>query len=179
MSSMMKTRQLMLGAATLTVCGTLIVGLASETPLILYPITPSLPKGFYVRTFGPPSTSTVAAFRAPEIAKRYKASIGEEVREEFLVMKPIITGPGDHVCNRREEGLIINGARVASTAARDRSDRKLPIWRDYRRLLEKEFFTHSTHTSNSFDGRHYGLPKAGDIRGVYHALSSLELISDG
>ena len=178
MSRMMKTRRLIFVAATLTVCSTLVVGMASETPLILYPITPSLRQGLYVRTFEPPSTSAIAAFRVPEIAKRYKALIGEEVREEFLFMKPIIAGPGDHVCNRRGEGLFINGAQVASTSVRDRSGRTLPIWRDCRRLLEKEFFTLSIHTSNSFDGRHYGPIKAGDIRGVYHALPSLEWISD-
>jgi len=179
MSKIIKTRRLMFAAGTLTVCGTLVVGMASETPLILYPITPSLPQGLYVRTFDSPSTSMIAAFRVPEIAKRYKALIGEEVREEFLFMKPIIAGPGDHVCNRREKGIFINGARAASMSAHDRSGRTLPIWRGCRRLLEKEFFTLSTHASSSFDGRHYGPTKAADIRGVYHALSSLELISDG
>ena len=37
--------------ATVALCGTLALGMTSEAPLILYPITPSLPPGLYIRTF--------------------------------------------------------------------------------------------------------------------------------
>jgi len=67
-------RKLMFGAATLAVCGTLTSGMSSEAPLVLYPITPSLPPGLYVRTFKPPTVGMIAAFRVPEAAKRHKAS---------------------------------------------------------------------------------------------------------
>jgi hypothetical protein len=69
----------------------------SEAPLFLCPITPSLPPGLYVRTFESPKVGMIAAFRVPEAARRYKASLGEEVRDDFLFMKPIIAGPGSHV----------------------------------------------------------------------------------
>ena len=42
-------RRLTLGGATLPICSMLAIGMASEAPLILYPITPSLPPGKYVR----------------------------------------------------------------------------------------------------------------------------------
>ena len=173
MSGMTK-RKIVFGTATLALCGTLALGMTNEAPLILYPITPSLPPGFYVRTFEPPTVGMIAAFRVPEAAKHYKASIGEDVHDDFLIMKPIVAGPGDQVCSRIEEGLFISGKRIAPTSLRDRSKRKLPNWRGCRQLLEDELFTLSTYLPNSFDSRHYGPISVDDIRGIYSASSSSE-----
>ena len=95
MNGKTKRQKLLIGAATLAICGTLALGIMNEAPLILYPITPSLPPGLYVRTFVPPKVGTIAAFRVPKAAKRYKASIGETVHPDFLFMKPIVAEPGD------------------------------------------------------------------------------------
>ena len=59
-------RKLLCGAATFAICGILTLGMTSEAPLILYPITPSLPPGLYIRTFEPPVVGMIAAFRVPE-----------------------------------------------------------------------------------------------------------------
>ncbi len=42
-------RRLTLGGTTLPICSMLAIGTTSEAPLILYPITPSLPPEKYVR----------------------------------------------------------------------------------------------------------------------------------
>jgi len=172
MSAAMKIRRILFGATTAATCCTLIVGMACDAPLILYPITSSLPPGLYVKTFELPTVGAIAAFPIPKAAQGYKKSIGEVVSDDFLFMKPIIAGPGDHVCNQSGKGLFINGALVTSTSAHDRSGRALPVWRGCRRLLDGEFFTLSTHSPNSFDGRHYGPTKEDDIRGTYRAQPS-------
>ena len=77
MRGMTKKQKLLFGAATIAVCGTLTIGAASQAPLFLYPITPSLPPGLYIRTFEPPKAGAIAAFRVPKAARRYKATIGQ------------------------------------------------------------------------------------------------------
>ncbi len=172
MTAMTKVRRVLFGVTTVAICSTLIIGMACDGPLFLYPVTSSLSPGIYVRTFAPPTVGAIAAFPIPKAAQRYKKSIGEVVSDDFVFMKPIIAGPSDHVCNRSGKGLFVNGARLASTSSHDRSGRALPIWRGCRQLLDGEFFTLSTHSPNSFDGRHYGPTKEDDIRGTYRAQSS-------
>jgi type IV secretory pathway protease TraF len=144
--------------------------MASPAPLLLYPITPSLPPGLYVRTGEPPAVGLIAAFPVPEAAWRYKAEIDETVHHDFLFMKPIVAGPGDHVCLRIPNDLYLNGARITQVAMTDGADRSLPIWRGCRRLEPGELFTLSSAVSNSFDSRHYGPINVNAVIGVYRPL---------
>jgi type IV secretory pathway protease TraF len=130
--------------------------MASPAPLLLYPITPSLPPGLYVRTGEPPAVGLIAAFPVPEAAWRYKAEIDETVHHDFLFMKPIVAGPGDHVCMQTSDMLFINGLGIAAVTPHDSVGRPLPVWRGCRRLDTSEVFTLSSNVSNSFDSRHYG-----------------------
>ena len=172
MSGETRTRKLLLGAATVAICGALTLGMMSEAPLFLYPITPSLPPGLYVRTFEPPKFGTIAAFRVPEAAKHYKASIGEYVHDDFLFMKPVVAGPGDYVCRRRFGGTYVNDARIAEDTTHDQAGRPLPQWTDCRRLADEEVFTLSAYTQASFDGRHFGPISASTVVGVYRLVSN-------
>lgn len=158
------------GDGSLAICGMLAVGMVSKAPFVLYPITPSLPPGLYIRCFEPPSVGTIAAFPVPKAAKRYKALIDEEVREEFLFMKPIVAGSGDHVCNRSKDGIYINGVHIAPVIAHDRVGRSLPQWRGCRKLWDDEIFAVSTYVRNSFDSRHIGPISLSEVVGVYRRL---------
>lgn len=163
-------RRLVFGTATLAICSTLALGMQSKTPLVLYPITSNLPPGLYVRISVPPTVGMIAAFRVPEAAKRYKASIGEDVRDDFLFMKPIVAGPGDHVCRRSPDGIYVNGTRMASETTYDRAGRPLPQWRACRELADDEFFTLSTYMKTSFDSRHYGPIDTSSVAGMYRFI---------
>lgn len=171
MSRMTKRRKLLFGAATLAFCGTLAFGMTIEAPLILYPITPSLPPGLYVRTFKPPKVGMIAAFRVPEAAKRYKASVGETVHDDFLFMKPVVAGPGDYVCHRCFGGIYVNDARIAEDTIHDQTEEQLPQWTACRRLADEEISTLSTYTRTSFDSRHFGPIPASSVVGVYSLVS--------
>jgi type IV secretory pathway protease TraF len=168
-----QSRKRLLGGGTLAFCAMLTASMASPAPLVLYPITPSLPPGLYVRTGEPPAVGLIAAFPVPEAAQRYKASIGETVHDDFLFMKPIVAGPGDHVCLRIPNHLYLNGARIARVAMEDGAGRSLPIWRGCRRLVPGELFTLSTHAGTSFDSRHYGPINVNTVLGIYRPIGGL------
>ena len=96
-------------AGTLALVTILVVSRLLASPLILYPASSSLPQGPYLRTFGAVETGKIAAFPIPEAARRYQAGLGHDVPVGFSFMKPIVAGPGDHVCNSVADGLIVNG----------------------------------------------------------------------
>lgn len=140
-----------------------------DCPLVLYPASPSLPIGLYLRTFEPIETGKIVAFKIPEEARRYQSERGHDVPANFLFMKPIAAGPGDQVCNSLA-GLFINGERIADTASHDPDGRLLPVWRHCRRLDRDEYFMVSTHIPNSFDSRYFGPVEGAEIAAVYRPL---------
>ena len=172
MSGMTERRKILVGAATVSICGTLMLGTTSQAPLILFPITPSLPPGLYVRTFEPPKVGMIVAFRVPEAAKHYKASIGEDVHNDFLFMKPIVAGLGDSVCNGVGEGSFINDEPVHPAMMWNGLSGALPVWDKCRLLRRDEFFAVSEH-QRSFDSRHFGPIRLGQILGSYRSLNNL------
>ncbi|MEM8952069.1 MAG: S26 family signal peptidase [Pseudomonadota bacterium] len=168
----MLTRKVVIFTATITV----LVGmasLASETPWVLYPYTPSLPLGLYVRTLDARAVGSIVAFRVPKAAIDYKHSIGEHVEPEFLFMKPVIAGPGDHVCHREQGAVELNGQPIADLVAEDRLGRPLPVWQGCEFLGPDSYFTISDYVPNSFDSRHFGPIRAADILGIYRPLLTL------
>ncbi|MGI9509905.1 MAG: S26 family signal peptidase [Geminicoccaceae bacterium] len=138
-------------------------------PIILYPSSPSLPIGLYVRTFEQVETGKIVAFSMPDKAKRYQIERGHDVPPNFLFMKPIAAGPGDQVCNSFS-GLFINGKRIAETVSHDSDGRLLPVWRQCRHLHHDEYFMLSTHIPNSFDSRYFGPVEGAEIAAVYRPL---------
>jgi type IV secretory pathway protease TraF len=152
------------------VAGAATLAMTSDAPWLLSPSTPSLPPGLYLRTGAEPDVGSIVAFRAPGAAIRYKRSIGERVDPRFLFMKPVIAGPGDHVCSRDRAGLVVNGARIADITRADRLGRSLPLWQGCTTLGPDRYFTFSDHVPNSFDSRHYGPVMGADIRGVYRMI---------
>ena len=155
---------------TITTVLTGAVALANETPWILYPHTPSLPLGFYVRTLDASALGSIIAFRVPKVAIDYKRSIGERVEPDFLFMKPVIAGPDDHVCYRERGTLELNGEPIADVVAEDRHGRTLPVWQGCEVLGPDRYFTLSDYVPNSFDSRHFGHIRAADILGIYRPL---------
>jgi len=148
--------------------------IAIEAPWILYPKTPSLPLGLYIRTLDERMVGSVIAFHAPKAAIDYKRSIGERVEPDFLFMKPAVAGPGDHVCHREQGLLELNGQPIAAVVAEDRLGRPLPVWQGCEVLGPDRYFTLSDYVPNSIDSRHFGTIDAADILGVYRPLLTFE-----
>lgn len=139
-------------------------------PIILYPISPSLPEVPYVRTIDAVEVGTIVAFPVPDVARHYQRQRGRELPADFLFMKPIGAGPGDHVCNSAGRGLTVNGVWRARTIAFDQDERALPIWKGCRRLGDQEFFVLSDHVPNSFDSRYFGPLRKAEILATFRPL---------
>lgn len=161
----------------LPLMGLFLVGGTSEAPLFLYPATPSLPAGLYLRVGGAIERGSIVAFPVPEPAQDYQRSLGRHVDPGFLFLKPAVALAGDRVCNSVGAGLRINGRQVASTASHDRQGRPLPVWQDCRSLAPGELFTFTDHVPNSFDGRYYGPIDRSSVVGIYRRLWSNPWIS--
>ncbi len=139
-------------------------------PIILYPISPSLPEVPYIRTINAIEVGTIVAFPMPDVARRFQRLRGQELPADFLFMKPIAAGPGDHVCNSMSHGLTINGVWRAETMAVDQDGRALPMWTECRRLGDQEYFMLSDHVPNSFDSRYFGPVQSVEILATYLPL---------
>ena len=162
-------RRLGLAAAVLLLA-LILVGIRSlDAPLVLYPVSTSLPTGPYLRSFETVDIGKIVAFAVPDAARRYQMKRGENVPPDFLFMKPIVAGPGDLVCNSLA-GLWVNGERLAATASHDQRGEPLPLWQGCQPLADDQYFMVSGHVPNSFDGRHFGPIEAADIAGVYRPL---------
>lgn len=156
--------------AVLMLVTVLVAATCLRSPLMLYPLTPSLPEKPYLRTFGSVEIGKIAAFLMPEAARRYQVGLGHDVPAGFLFMKPVIAGPGDHVCNSVSDGLVVKGQWRGATLAHDQGGHPLPVWAGCRVLGERQYFMVSDHVPNSFDSRYFGPVDGADIVGVYRPI---------
>ena len=167
MAKTRRRRSLATGVVALAAC--LAAPSFLDGPIFLYPISPSLPVGPYLRTLEAVKTGKIVAFKIPDEARRYQAERGRDVPKNFLFMKPVAAAPGDRVCNT-PAGLFINGKRYADTASHDPEGYPLPSWHHCRSLKRNEYFMVSTHIANSFDSRYFGPVAADEITAVYRPL---------
>ena len=149
----------------------LVIGGTGQAPLLLYPSTPSLPAGLYIKIGDSVERGSIVAFPVPEAALAYRRSIGRRVDPDFLFLKPVIALPGDLVCNDVDAGLWLNGRKVAlddspgsTKATRCRSGRTADA------SPRSEVFTFADHAPNSFDGRYYGPIERSRMVGVYRMI---------
>lgn len=106
----------------------------------------------------------------PRPARLYQAQLGNHAPDSFMFMKSVEAGPGDHVCNSVDDGLVVNGRWLAETAAHDGGGNPLPVWTACKMLANDQFFLFSDHTPKSFDSRYFGPVAGADIVGVYQPL---------
>lgn len=163
----MTRRRWAMVASVVAISTTLFSVTILDSPMLLYPATPSLPKSIYLRIFSAPEPGKIASFPMPKAAQDYLDEIGQSVSGAVNFMKLIAAGPGDHVCNRPVQGLVINGQWRAQIALRDSEGHPLPHWNECRILSGNEFFMFSNHLSNSFDSRYFGPIEETEIAGVY------------
>jgi conjugative transfer signal peptidase TraF len=129
----------------------------------------SAPRGWYWQRSPAVYATGMRVFAAlPEDA----ALLAEERRylpREIPVLKRIVAGPADTVCERQGE-VRINGHLVARALPEDRLGRPLTPWQGCRVLTSKETFLLSLETPASFDSRYFGPLPAEALRGQAIAL---------
>lgn len=152
------------GAIGLALVGLLFASRAG--PLALYNITPSEPRGWYLRTAGEPVVGKLVAFRPPAEADRYLRSHGDSAP---TILKTVVATERADVCTLGGV-LRIEGRPRASIADRDDKGGPLPHWQGCRRLNSQELFVFSDRVPNSFDSRYYGPIRRDQVVGVFRPL---------
>jgi conjugative transfer signal peptidase TraF len=138
----------------------------------------SLPVGLYRTVNKPIAKHDLVTFFLDEYwadyAKRRKYT-GLGWRGGYLI-KQVVAAAGDTV-DINKNGVWINGQPLENSQQLnvDKSARPLPalVLTDYQ-LKEDEFLLMSTYSKNSFDGRYFGLIKAGQISNVVVPVFTLK-----
>ena len=123
----------------------------AEAPWLLVNESRSLPPGLYVRTSEAPAPGRIVVIAPPPTARAYltQTRAGPDVR----LLKRIAAVGGEVAC--RNERTLTWPRGHATARARDRTGRRLPAWRDCRRLGPGELLVLGD-TATSFDSRYFG-----------------------
>lgn len=107
--------------------------------------TTSLPRGIYIRTWGPIEYGSIVVFPVPE-------SIRPIVRPDVIAfMKPVVAMNGDTICTR-DRMFFINGEAYAE----DTSAMPAPTWHGCEVLTDRQLAVGSHYVETSADSRLYG-----------------------
>lgn len=123
--------------------------------------SPSLARGFYIRTDEPVGIGSLVAFRLPEVMRDYMASVPGALavydQPGNGLLKPVAAVAGDVICRY---GLLfsINGEVVAQ-ALRAGPFGWLPSWQGCHVLGVGEIAVLSTRIADSDDSRYYSAIK--------------------
>lgn len=164
---MMRIRRLAILAVAPALALLALGALASRRPaLALINESPSLPKGLYLRIpSGRPDRGAVVAVPQPDALRPYLAARG--MPAQVRLIKRVAAGGGDVVCS--DGRRLTAPQRVVPVQARDRSGRRLPVWRGCRRLAADERLLLGD-TPNSLDSRYFGPVTTSRIEGVYREV---------
>jgi type IV secretory pathway protease TraF len=137
-------------------------------PLVLYNGSPSVPVGFYVRTFGAPRLGDFVTVRAAAVAPVYAGLRGfADDSDRFI--KRIAAGEGARVC--ADGARVTIGREAVRRLVRDSAERRLPAWTGCRTLRTGEVFLLGD-TDDSFDSRYFGAVSLELIDGVWRPIFS-------
>lgn len=140
-----------------------------NAPPFLWNASPSMDTGIYLKTDALPDRGSIVSFEIPEAVRLYARRRGIEIGwGSFL--KPIAAVGGDDVCVSLDEGLVINGERLAAVRRTDSAGNVVAAWSHCRQLVAGEFFVYAARVENSYDSRYYGPVRAETIKGVYEPL---------
>lgn len=130
--------------------------------LFVLNVSPSVPRGLYVRWLSVPVTGELVLFRPHrDVSTWYEELTGDELSRGFL--KPIYaTGPFT-ICRQEDNTLELDGAALPSSSLAPRF-LAVNTCRDWE---DGVFFVLSTRVANSFDSRHYGPVSTTRIDGTF------------
>jgi len=100
---------------------------------------------------------------APGWARRLAAARGYLPATVPLV-KPVAAAAGDRVCAKGSR-ILVNGHVAAVRRLHDMKGRPMPWWHGCRRLPRGELFLLSAGVGGAFDGRYFGVTRAGELIG--------------
>ena len=129
-------------------------------------ISPSMPAGFYVRTWQRPAVGRIVGVLPPAALLAYWQRAHRAVPP--VLLKPVAAAAGDRVC-RAGDHVAINDRIVPAVTIfpADFQGLPLPAWNGCRPLREGEVFVLASRIPTSLDSRYVGPVPAASIEGVY------------
>ena len=154
----------------LLVCAAAITAVAAAqantSDWILYNATPSIPRGWYLRTRDDIVIGAMATVRARNVAPGYAASRDfTDAGDRFI--KRVAAVAGTRVCAHAETVTI--GSETFPRERTDSAGRELPTWEGCHVLGRGEVFLRGD-TPDSFDSRYFGIVRENQIEGVWEPL---------
>jgi type IV secretory pathway protease TraF len=150
---------------TLALAGTLAF---EPRPLLLWNATGSSPIGLYeIKAGSSPLTGETVIAWPPPRARRL-AAIRHYLPARVPLVKPVAATSGSRICARRVT-ILVDGRLVAFRRRRDPSGRLMPWWSGCKHLSNGDLFLLSPG-KDAFDGRYFGVTRAGDVIGTARLL---------
>jgi conjugative transfer signal peptidase TraF len=137
--------------------------IVSNTPLVVWNVSPSVPVGLYHVVRRSPRRGDLVLVVLPEhvskltTARRYLAP-------RSLLIKPVAAIGGDRVC-RLGSRVWVSGHAGVTAGAVDALDRPLPTWRGCRLLHSTQVFVLGP-SADSFDSRYFGVIDVRRVVGI-------------
>jgi conjugative transfer signal peptidase TraF len=133
---------------------------------ILYNPSPSIPRGFYLRTNNTVEIGAIVTVRAIDAAPAYARERDfTDPTDRFI--KRVAAVDRDEVCTDGPR-MTINDGEPFRRAERDSEGRELPRWSGCRALQNEVLLLGDT--PDSFDGRYWGPISVDDIEGVWKPI---------
>ena len=149
------------GASCAALTGTL---LAPPAPVLLWNASPSSPVGLYwVRQGRTPALGGTAIAWPPPAARRLAAA-RDYLPADVPLVKNVAGVAGTRIC-AVGAAVFVNGRVSAVRRVRDGAGRPLPWWSGCHTLSRGELFLLSTGAPAAFDGRYFGITRAGELIG--------------
>ena len=159
-------RGILLAAAGMAAALGLAAAPHDQPPLALINETPSVPRGFYVRSPDPePRLGRLVAIAQPAAARPYLVRLG--VPSDMRLLKRVAATGGDTVC--AAEGVLRTPRGQVAVPPRDRRGAPLPVWRGCRTLAADELLFLGD-TATSFDGRYFGPLRRTQVEATYREV---------
>lgn len=162
----MRRGQLSVLLISVTAIGLIAAAQANGRDWILYNATPSVPRGWYVRSKQTIQVGVLVTVRANEVAPDYAATRDfTDAGDRFI--KRVAATEGALICAEAESVSV--GAETFPRTRFDSSGRALPTWEGCHALEAGEVFLIGD-TGDSFDSRYFGIVRENQIEGVWRPL---------
>jgi conjugative transfer signal peptidase TraF len=126
--------------------------LINPTPIIVWNVSDSVPKGLYRIAKRPPAIDEIAVLKPPAWVG-IVADRRNYLPKNVWLLKPVVASHGI-VC-RFNLFVFVDGILVAKALKRDKAGRAMPTWTGCDRLRSDQLFVLSKHR-DSFDSRYFG-----------------------
>ena len=146
--------------SAITLIGTLLLPVR---PFLVWNASPSSTVGLYEIVPGPGSLPGQTVVAWPPPAARRLAANRKYLPAKVPLVKGVAAVSGAVVC-ASGKAIFVNGRLAALRRSHDPSGRPMPWWSGCERLGKGDVFLLSTDSA-AFDGRYFGVTRAGEIVG--------------